>query len=344
MTNMGEATAGRPARLTVGQGEARDGGFEEWRWAIDPLFRVETAGEAAFDGELSTWLLGPMMLGRCRSNGHEFHRDAAQVARSGLDHLLVQLLVEGEDCLLSGAPAGRSRPGDLRVLDLSRTARTATGPYVNLSLVLPRDLVAPYLSDPDGAHGLHIDGASPVGRLLGDHIRTLWSVAPSLTPAEVAGLSTATAALVGACLKPLADGREAAIRAADEARLWRIRDWIDANLASPDLDALAVCRAFGLSRTRLYDLFAPLGGVAGHIRQRRLSRAFRSLTGPGGAALRIADVSRANGFVDEDVFSRAFRGRFGLTPRDARALRGASPAALSEAEGAAGMRDWFSRL
>jgi hypothetical protein len=48
----------------------------------------------------------------------------------------------------------------------------------------------------------------------------------------------------------------------------RIRRYIAANLTSPELMSDVLCARLQLSRTQLYRLFEPLGGVAGYIQDK----------------------------------------------------------------------------
>ncbi len=82
-----------------------------------------------------------------------------------------------------------------------------------------------------------------------------------------------------------------------------------------------------MSRSTLYRLFQPLGGIDGYIRRRRLAQAYQTLRTPSG---RTGDyvyrVAQAWGFASESAFSHAFRRAFQLTPREvAFGLKQAAP-------------------
>ncbi|MEP5051186.1 MAG: helix-turn-helix transcriptional regulator, partial [Alloalcanivorax venustensis] len=109
-----------------------------------------------------------------------------------------------------------------------------------------------------------------------------------------------------------------------------------------------LCRRFGLSRTRLYRLFEPFGGVAGYIREQRLDRAFRELAERDLGQRRLVEVALECGFDSQSHFCRLFRQRFGMTPgeameqgRSARARR-----SLVDGEGPSRpeFRDWLLSL
>lgn len=61
-------------------------------------------------------------------------------------------------------------------------------------------------------------------------------------------------------------------------------------IASPNLTPAHLCRRFGCSRSQLYRLFMPMGGVAGLIRSARLERCRDELMNAR-AGERIVDVA-----------------------------------------------------
>ena len=111
-----------------------------------------------------------------------------------------------------------------------------------------------------------------------------------------------------------------------------------------DLDAERLCRQFGVSRASLYRLFAPLGGVSEHIRNRRLRKVFDALSDPA-QPLAMAQVAERYGFTVWSSFSRAFKGRFGMTPGEARGLGVAAAARANVLRAGTGaLSDWLRAL
>lgn len=62
-----------------------------------------------------------------------------------------------------------------------------------------------------------------------------------------------------------------------QAKLAAIERYIDRHLHDRQLNRAALARAFGRSRSRLYQLFREHGGVDHYLRERRLGRCFREL-------------------------------------------------------------------
>jgi AraC-like DNA-binding protein len=79
-------------------------------------------------------------------------------------------------------------------------------------------------------------------------------------------------------------------------------------------------RLFHISRATLYRLFEDEGGVAAYILSRRLDRCRAILGASTGRDPSISELAFNHGFVSVAHFSRAFRRRFGIAPRDGRGV------------------------
>jgi transcriptional regulator GlxA family with amidase domain len=93
-----------------------------------------------------------------------------------------------------------------------------------------------------------------------------------------------------------------------------------------DLGVAAVCRWFAISPRTLHGLFADSGeSFAATVRRLRLERCAALLADPTTTSS-VTAIAAAHGFDDPTSFSRAFRRRFGVAPREVRAA-GAVPSA-----------------
>jgi AraC-like DNA-binding protein len=113
---------------------------------------------------------------------------------------------------------------------------------------------------------------------------------------------------------------------ADGARaslFYRIRQRMEAMLGDPDLDIEKVAADAGISPRYLRRLFADEADNFGaYLKARRLERCFADLASPLHAQLGISEIAFRWGFNDAAHFSRSFRSRFGLTPREHRRSAG----------------------
>jgi AraC-like DNA-binding protein len=99
----------------------------------------------------------------------------------------------------------------------------------------------------------------------------------------------------------------------DAFRLERVQAYIETHLTDPELTVERVAGATAFSRTALYRVFEPVGGIANYIQRRRLARMRASLFRHTERRT-IAALAYEHGFVSESHCSRVFRKAFGLPP------------------------------
>ena len=206
------------------------------------------------------------------------------------------------------------------MFDLGRTQRTYASASHVLSIVVPREAAGEAFSRRPASdlHGSVLRGHTALGGLLRDYLQSLHRRLPDVTLAEAPAVVQATTQMLAACLQPNRDTLAQAKAEIQGVTLERIQHHIAQHLGAP-LSPEQLCRTFGISRSLLYRLFEPLGGVAHYVQQRRLARAFHALANPANRRLRVGEIATRNGFTSEAHFSRAFRATFGLTPSDVRA-------------------------
>ena len=108
--------------------------------------------------------------------------------------------------------------------------------------------------------------------------------------------------------------QESGFGASGDAQLETSLAFIDRHVANLELSPAFLEANLPFSRSSLYRLFEPLGGVASAILQRRLDRSMKSLLTGGAAKPRLRAIARDHGYLTQEQFSRAFRTRFDITP------------------------------
>lgn len=104
--------------------------------------------------------------------------------------------------------------------------------------------------------------------------------------------------------------------------LRRVKAFIDARLADPELTPEQVAVANHVSTRQLYRLFETEGTtVARWIRDRRLERCRRDLIADG-VGVGVGVVGARWGMPDSSYFSRVFRQTYGCPPREYRRAAG----------------------
>jgi len=171
--------------------------------------------------------------------------------------------------------------------------------------------------------------------------RTLDATARSLEVLADNEWSTVAQSLVDLlltlALRQSTPGLDACNSATQAAILHRICQTIERKLEDEDLTPARVAQAEGISERYLQKLFGGVGDNFSHyVRERRLQRAFADLSNPTEANRSISEIAYRYGFGDSAHFSRAFRQRFGMSPREFRQQEAARVAIPSAPQGQRG--------
>jgi AraC-like DNA-binding protein len=286
---------------------------------------------AGFPAEGEAWTLGPIALATVRVPAARLWRTAAQVRRSSLDHWLISITRCGERRVSVGdlcvsLPAGLPSISSLdEVFESDRTDIDWIGLYV------PRDAVTEIGPALNASRAIPLD--TSMGRILAAYLIQLASELPRLDETDLARVVECTRAIVAASISPSAEAMAVAKAPIEQVQLARIKTIIRQNLRSAMLGPERLCRLAGVSRSQLYRLFEPRGGVAHYIQAERLRAACRALAALGGGR-DISAIAQDVGFFDHSTFSRIFRREFGCTPREFRTAAMTGQAAAARQAGA----------
>jgi AraC-like DNA-binding protein len=314
------ATAGLPGLVLPFGQRSGEAAFQQWSETVAAVYDLDASRDDIRDFRFgfSAWHFGSLILGVSESDKIKFWRSPQTIARSGIDHYLVQVYeqgsfgshVEGKDMVVD--------TGDVWIVDLSRSVKNEQVSFRSTNLAIPRSILAPLLPDPDAVHGMKLSGSSATGGLLSRYLTDLSNRAKTMTPEEAASVARSTVHLIAGCVGPSIEAAGLAREGLGTAVLRNIKSYIDKELANPDLGPDHLCLTFAVSRATLYRLFTPYGGIRGYIRQRRLARCFHEIAAPQNESRRISDIANHWGFTNDTSFSHAFRQSFGISPSEAR--------------------------
>jgi AraC-like DNA-binding protein len=237
------------------------------------------------------------------------------------------------------------RPGDIQIVDLAQPHESLAANSASIAITVSRGLIAEMVSPRIDLHGVVLRGDRGTGALLSDHMKSLLRRLASLDAAEAPFAARTTAHMIAACATATVTNLQDR-SPANEIVIDRLKRYIEENLASRDLSPRVLSERFRISRTQLYRIFEPLGGVAGYIQMRRLDRAFGLLRNPFSRNRPVSDIAYTAGFSNLAHFATTFRRAFGLSPselRAASAMPDLQPAASLLHPGS-GYEDWVRGL
>lgn len=319
--------------------------FAAWREALAATHEATLPDQCepdSFDGFARGWHLGTALVIESRATHQYLRRDARAIRTDQVDHYVVRLQKSG--CWF-GDVDGRtmtSEPGSVAVFDMARPTDGGARDVENITLVLPRDALDDMVP-PFDMHGLALrDGTAA---FLRSHLLELVQTLPLLDGAAAHRVAGATLSLVAACVAPSREAMARARAPLTAALITQVRRYIDRHLHSPDLSPRTLCSALGLSRSTLYAVCEPMGGVAAFIQKRRLDRVHAILADPRDRR-RITEIAYQHGFNNAAHFSRSFRRAFGYSPSEARDSGAARRAGTGDGEQVASnsYRNWIRQL
>jgi AraC-like DNA-binding protein len=268
-----------------------------------------------FDTSWETVLLGPVQFVYAEITGMRWERRVESIRASSFDPIIVNMMIEGHahgDC---DGRAFDETAGSFHFHDLGRPSVHISTASRTYSVIVPRQVAEQWLAPLADLHGLVIE--PPAADLVMAQAAAVHRMLHRLTETTAERLGRVFLELLAAIVT---DRRQQAPLPCKVALLRRRAEGeIARRIGGEAITAEALRRALGVSRATLFEAFAGDGGMQKYAMGVRLDRARGAL-----AELDrdepIGDIAYRFGFSDASHLSRAFRARFGMSPRDYRHL------------------------
>ncbi|MEM9250687.1 MAG: helix-turn-helix domain-containing protein [Pseudomonadota bacterium] len=260
-----------------------------------------------------SWMLDRLVLNEAVFGGQLIRRDKRHLRLMPNDLLLVEIYLDGElfgD--LDGAPV-HIVPGEVHILDFSRTYVARSRQTHVRSLLVSQDAVG---YDPR-RHGpvVKITKESVVGHILFDTLMRVFDQLDRISEQEAKAVSNVIVSLLETALNTDLDSVPDT-PGFKTARTQAVRAYINENLTASTVSPDALGARFGVSRATLYRAFKDDGGIERYVLARRLDAALSSLARSPSERGAVARTAEHWGFSSASYFSREFKRRFGFSPTE----------------------------
>ena len=284
-----EALAATPASSMVVTGECD----------LTPAHSELFANDARhFDADIRVGQLGPLRFAQLTCRGSSLDRmPAGDVSEAAGFTLIVQMAGHGH--LAQFGQHAELAPGDIALFENSAPHRHhIRADSTVLLLRMPTQALRTHLPSPGQFCGRRIAAGSGMTDVVA-------SLAQNFCAQALGGLP----ANIQECLSR---------QLLENIALARL--FIEQNLGDPDLGPHTVARALNVSARYLRMIFAREGEcISSYVLRRRLEETARQLADPRWRGRSICQIAFTWGFNSAPHFSRSFRERFGMPPREYRA-------------------------
>ncbi|CAM5771581.1 AraC family transcriptional regulator [Labrys miyagiensis] len=295
--------------------------FDAWRSYVAPLMDVQlpdgVSEEQGFAISHVAWNFRNMLLVQQRGDAYRYQRSEAKLRSSLLDHWSITLRRTGRSWTEVGGRVAESLPGTIEIRSLGRPFRGRLLESEFLTIYMPRTLFGDSVWLLDANNNAVL--SSNLADVLAKYINAIEARLAEFTEEELPGVISATRDMIIACLSASETSPKGENRIGAVSLIERARKYIRENLSSTQITPDVLCRELGLSRTHLYQLFEPSGGVVRYIQRQRLLAAHAALSDPQDRR-QVSTIAHTFGFNSSADFSRAFSREFGYSPTEARNL------------------------
>jgi len=235
-------------------------------------------------------------------------------------YFLLCVHLEGQVLMSQNGMVNRLGRGDIILTD-----NTATGqihcekPTNTLGLHVPRSVLSHYFPNPERLCNLPLRRDMPYARAVHEMTHSMWREGCNGMD-ETDGVKSANLLLDLATMAfAMAYRSDVAESAVTSSRLFSIKQHIERELCDPGLTPSIVAENLGISERYLRKLFAMEDDSATkYIQRRRLEKCAAQLASPVWRGRTISDIAFSWGFNSSAHFTRAFRARFGCSPKEYR--------------------------
>ncbi len=288
-------------------------GLTKWADGLSEAFvqlePVATSRDGFF-GQIRQVSTPEMNVSLVTSNGHEIRRLRHHIRHRSADIKFVNILSRGRSLVSQGSEF-EAVPMDVSIVDTREPyAIRQDLPFQLISVAVPTDWIG------KGVERHYALSQTSAGREL-SHL--FWGLGNLLLQSD-ASQSHRRATLAQQFRHSLGlligmDDCTPERRTSVEM----LQSYIDRHYAQPDLRAGRLAAHFRMSVRRVHQLFEPTGTtVSEYINEVRMNAALKCLTSNTDEALAISDIAWQVGFGDPSYFTRRFRRRFGVSPREYR--------------------------
>ncbi len=260
-----------------------------------------------------------LRLSSIRSRAIEIERLPSEASYVSQDAYFAVVPLAGDYHLEQCGREAQLRPGDIALYDATRLHRVrCPKSFAKLIVSIPRGLLRARMAGVEHCTAIRIPGNQGLGAVASNYLHCATLNHTAMNADEFSALASTFLDLLTLALVSVRP-QEFALSNSRALSLQRVKDFVESHLADPGLDTATIAAAMRLSPRHINGLFHDEEtSLMRYVWGRRLERCRRDLLDPFSIGRSVSEIALGWGFSDLAHFSRAFRRRFGCSPKELR--------------------------
>ena len=271
-----------------------------------------------FWGSVSQSRMGAVSLTQVDSTAQRVFRTPSRISRASEDFVLIALSTSGVNGVYQDGREAIVSAGQFVIYDTTRPYELRFDDSFSQTIFqMPRKLLQQRVGAFESLTATTFAGDHPLERLTFDFALNVSKTIELVDPAAASRLLDQVLDLLAMTFADRLHARLQDQSMHRSALLYRLKNHILTHLAEPELSLPRASAAIGISPRYASDLMAAeQTSFRNYVQRQRLERCKRDLADPACQARHIGEIAFAWGFNDLAHFSRIFKQRFGVSPRE----------------------------
>lgn len=277
-----------------------------------------------FKGRLCGWDLDDIRVSEVSGDPQHVTRSKKQIAKAKEREFLLSLQIDYTGILSQDGRVAQLHPGDFVIYDSTRPYFLHFDqPFRHVVLQIPYDSLAEHFLQPENITARTVSAQTAMGALASQFIQSVACRVDTLSPQERHVINQHIIELIVLAMSSTASLREVDGQSIPRtAMLERIKQYIEVNIRHPQLSPALVAKHHQISERYQRMLFASTGTtISRFILEKRLALCREMLENPELCDYSISQIAFSNGFNDASSFSRKFKERYDVTPKEYRGMK-----------------------
>jgi AraC-like DNA-binding protein/quercetin dioxygenase-like cupin family protein len=272
-----------------------------------------------FDAELRINQIGPVKLARLSVDSCSVERKQSHIARNAPRHYNFLLQAEGASTFYHCGKESELLEGDFVLCDTGLPHYWVTNAQsVTMMVRVAPEVLRTYLPTPEQFCGQHLGRATGLKDTVSAMVRELSNGDAAIKSAYEDRVARYLLEMISMSYTMGVDTAQDASAIAWQRRKDVIQ-YIEDNLRDPELSPASISSGLRVSPRYMRTVFAPGGEkMSAYILRRRLEECARQIGNPAWNAHTLTEIAFSWGFNSAAHFTRTFRERYGLAPREYR--------------------------